>query len=365
MASKHLPYGGSTAKRTMACPGWVELAKAMPKKPSGEAADIGNLLHDAMEEYYWNNAEFKDLVGVLTYNGHVLTQEQVDGPLTSARKQMDALMDEFDIDEYVCEPFVELVPNLVGGSIDFIGVSADRKTVLVADYKFGGGYVNVFANEQLLFYSACAAATKKTSKFFRECENLVFAIVQPAINEAEASKYFTDMGEVAEFTSAFLERMKSKERKGGEHCQFCPGAPICPEQKSLAMSAVLMKPSTAKEVADTLKLVEQLQAWMKEVKDQSLSLATTGVQIPEFKLVRANTTRRYVEGAEPHVAALLGEQAYEKKLISFTKAIKLNPDVENFVEKPQGELVLVPETDKREAVTLTTPDRLTSLMANK
>ena len=40
---KHLEFGGSTAARTLACPGWHALAKKLPRPPTSEAARIGTL----------------------------------------------------------------------------------------------------------------------------------------------------------------------------------------------------------------------------------------------------------------------------------------------------------------------------------
>jgi hypothetical protein len=104
---KHLPIGGSTAARTLACPAWLARAKKVPKPKSSTYADEGNLLHDAMEEYYKNGREFSEMLGTLTYADHTLNEDHMERLLTPARDAVEGALDRFDIDQFVCEPFVQ------------------------------------------------------------------------------------------------------------------------------------------------------------------------------------------------------------------------------------------------------------------
>ena len=38
----HLPFGGSTAARTLGCPAWHRKSENLPRKPAGAAADDGD-----------------------------------------------------------------------------------------------------------------------------------------------------------------------------------------------------------------------------------------------------------------------------------------------------------------------------------
>lgn len=361
--SKHLTYGGSTAARTIACPQWVELAKKMPPKKSGKAADLGNLLHDAMEAVYRDNKTFDELVGVLEYNGNVLTAEQVEEQLKPALRMMEALLDKYKIEsEPIVEPFVELEKDHIGGSIDLIAASG--RTVVLADYKFGNGFVSAHENAQLYFYAMCAMADSKTAHLFKDCECLVFAIIQPAVAE-EPMVYETTPTAVAEFEQRYLQAIQNTQKiQSGGHCQYCPAAPICPELKAKAMSALKMNPKTAEEISEALKLIEDLKPWISQVETQTLELMTEGVVVPGFKVVAGRANKKWADDAEKEIAHILGEQAYKKELISPAQALKIKDKVafvEPLIVQPEGKPTIAPESDKRQAISFAMPERLKDL----
>lgn len=229
--AKHLLIGGSTAARTIACPGWIDLSKNMPKQKGNVYADEGNLLHDAMEDYYKNFVEFDDMIDKLTFNEQVLSKAHVVGQLEPARMFVEEVLDKYQIEQYLCEPFVEIVPGEQGGSIDMLGLSHDYKTVLVLDYKFGSQRVKVEDNKQLQFYALSAKTDKKTSSLFDEAENVVYCIIQPKC----ASKpllWESSVTALDAFKRELDEALANRDRvQEGEHCKYCPAMPICPAKR--------------------------------------------------------------------------------------------------------------------------------------
>src|SRR5690554_543717 len=361
MSAVHLPVGGSTASRTINCPAWLARAKKMPKPGSNKYADEGNLLHDALEDHYLNDTPFEAMVGVLTYAGIVLDHDHL--PLLNACKdQVEQIISDYDIDEFTCEPFVQLKEGEIGGSIDFVGVSADRKTVVILDYKTGQNAVRVTGNDQLLFYGACAQFDKVTADMFAQAETLAMVIVQPKVWD-EPKVWEQPVDALVEFKSRLDDALANPDRASpGGHCQYCPAAPVCPERKQQARAALLLEPKTSTEVAEALQLALELEVWVKQVKDQSEDLAFQGARLPGFKLVRGKSNRRYTKEAEAGLIAELGEAAYSRKLIPITEAEKkLGKGIledRGWAEKPDGKLTLVPETDKREAVPVQTDENL-------
>jgi len=47
--TKHVKYGGSTAARTIACPGWHAQSADLPRAPASAYAEEGTALHTVME----------------------------------------------------------------------------------------------------------------------------------------------------------------------------------------------------------------------------------------------------------------------------------------------------------------------------
>lgn len=228
---KHLPVGGSTASRTINCPGWLSILPHVPKPKSNDYADEGNLLHDCMEIHYMEGKPFEKLIGK-TYEKQVLNRNHL--PILDIAKQAtEQVLNDYDIDEYTCEPFVQLKQDEIGGSIDFIGLSSDRKTLLLLDYKFGAYKVAAEHNKQLAFYGMCAQADKKTRSMFKDVKRVVFAIVQPKIND-KADTWQIAVQYLSDFKHELLKALEKPDHfKTGKHCDFCPCAPLCPEKKVL------------------------------------------------------------------------------------------------------------------------------------
>ena len=134
MPDIHLPIGTSTVGRLIACPASLSRSKAAPPQGSSGAADEGTLLHTVMENYYQHDMALEDQVGVTTYAGLVFDKDMLNEQVKVAVAATESLLDLVDADELVLEQFVQYIPDLAGGTLDMIGVSADQKTLLLNDY---------------------------------------------------------------------------------------------------------------------------------------------------------------------------------------------------------------------------------------
>jgi len=364
---KHLTIGGSTATRTINCPAWIERSKELPKGKSGFAADKGNLLHDAMEAFY-KGQSFSEMVGTLKYADQVLAEDDIDEMLNPAMYATEAVLDTYDISEMLLEPFVQYEEDRIGGSIDMIGLSYDRKTVLILDYKFGNRWVSV-ETEQLPFYGLCAKTDSKTSNLFSEAEKIVFAIVQPA-RSSEAQTIEHPITVLDDFEKRLLDALDNPKRSStGKHCEYCPAAPACPDKIAKAKSALLMEPKTAHVLADSLELAEEVEAWAKQVKQQAYDIAMEGGVIPRFKLVAGRSSRKWNKTAESVLSDKLGDQAFERKLLGITKIEKLlgKGEIEalGIADKAEGKPTLVPQDAPGDMITITESENLLKLVDKK
>lgn len=353
---KHLTIGGSTATRTIACPAWVQRSKGIPKRKAGTAAHRGNLLHDAMEAHYLHNTPFSDMVGELTFQSETLTADDVTEALLPAKDATEKVLNQFHIDEILLEPFVQYTPGEVGGSIDLLGVSEDRKTIIVLDYKFGQSWVPI-TTKQLPFYGLCAATDPLTSSLFEEAEQIVFAIVQPH-RSTEAIIAEHPISVLDEFEEELQDALAHRERsQTGSHCKYCPAASVCPDKKAQANSALVIDPKHAENIAEALELAASLKPWIDEVNRQALEIMDTGGTIPGFKLVASKSLRKWTDESQAAetLENLLGEQAYEKKILTPAKAEKAlgkakKAEIESLIIKPEGKPTLVSESDSRPAL---------------
>lgn len=362
---KHLKIGGSTAGRTIACPAWLKRSEGIPRPKSGVAADHGNLCHDAMEYRYRHDKPFSEMVGKLAYEDQVLSADDVEELLVPAQYMTEEILDRYDIDQMLLEPFVQYKDNEIGGSIDMLGLSYDRKTILVLDYKFGGRYVSP-KSAQLPFYGLCASRDPNTKKLFTEAETIVFCIVQPRCSDKP--QYVEEpISTLVEFEQRLLNALANQDKATtGSHCDFCPAAPVCKTRLSQARSALMMTVETAAEIAEALTLANELESWIKQVKDQAYGIATDGGVLPGYKLVEGRSVRKWKKGAEDVLLDKLGDKAYEQKLIGITKAEKLLGkgalEEMQITEKPEGKPTLVPEESVGVEVSKNVPDSLKNLV---
>lgn len=122
-------------------------------------------------------------------------------------------------------------------------------------------------------------------------------------------------------------------------------------------------PESIKRLLNAADLIEQ---FAKQIRLQAYNMVSQGTALPDYKLVRQATKRRWA-GDPAEIAETLGlffddtEVLYEpRKLKSYTDIEEMSPEaaklVEGLTERPEGALVLVKAADKREAVTASASD---------
>jgi len=309
--------GGSTAKRVINCPASVKLVAKMPPKPSSVHADRGTLLHDAISQILEDKP---DVIG-MKYNDIILTQELYDEKIVPALAALDAI----NVDEYVVESrvgFGDLLPG-VFGSADLLGRVGNRAIVL--DWKFGDGVaVDAVENEQGMFYAAAAMRTLDTEWVFDGAKEIEIVIVQPPV----VRRWLTTPERIRQFERDLVAAVKQSQRgyaqfKTGDHCRWCAAKPVCPEMTGEVDRFVKTSLQTidATQIGHYLQQADQIEDFIKSVREMAFTMLENDVKVPGYKLVAKRGTRQWVD--EKKAEELLGDNAYEKKLISVAQAEKL------------------------------------------
>ena len=312
--------GGSTAKRVISCPASVKLVAKMPPKPSSVHADRGTLLHDAIALILEDKP---DVVG-MKYNDIILTQELYDEKIVPALAALDAINVDGSL-EYVVESrvgFGDLLPG-VFGSADLLGRIGQRAVVL--DWKFGDGVaVSAEENEQGMFYAAAAMRTLETEWVFDKAEEIEIIIVQPPV----VRRWLTTPARIKEFEMELVAAVKQSQKddaafKTGDHCRWCAAKPVCPQMTGEVDRFVKTSLQTidATQIGHYLQQADQIEEFIKSVREMAFTMLENDVKVPGYKLVAKRGTRQWVD--EKAAEKLLGDNAYEKKLISVAQAEKL------------------------------------------
>jgi hypothetical protein len=237
-------------------------------------------------------------------------------------------------------------------------------TAYVWDYKYGAGLaVEAEGNLQLLLYALALHPVARA----------VLVIYQPrAFHPGGPVRYWVvDRATLDWYAQAFrlaADRCQQPDAAllPGEHCKWCAGASMCPalHEEIDTLATLLDAPpavdpaSLGQRLAQLLRLETLVEAARQQMEQQGLQLANmTGSLIPGFKLVQKRTHRQLTDPDNLiALAPLFGVDTdvlyTEPKLrgIGELEAVLPKKLVDMCATKPQGDIALVPENDKRPAV---------------
>jgi hypothetical protein len=311
--------GGSTAKRVINCPASVKLVARMPKQFNTKYADRGTLLHNAISIILEGKP---DVIGMV-YEGETLTQELYDDKIVPALAFLEEIDPESKM-EYAVESrvgFGDVLPGVFGSS-DLLGRIGNRAIVL--DWKFGDGViVEATENEQGMFYAAAAMRTSATQWIFKDVEEVEIIIVQPPMMR----RWVTTPARIQQFERELIKAVEASETAvdtvTGDHCRWCTAKPVCPSMTGAVERALRVQLSSidADQLAHHLARADMLEEYVKSVRDLAFTMLNNDVRVPGYKLVAKRGVRQWVNDEAP--VKLLGDKAFESKLISVAQAEKL------------------------------------------
>ena len=254
------------------------------------------------------------------------------------------------------------------GTGDCLIVSRGR--IHIIDLKYGMGLlVDSEENPQMKLYAL--AALKQYEEQY-QIKKVKLTIFQP--RRENVSTWETSVAKLKKWATKELVPKAEKAFKGegeycpGEWCIFCKAAVKCraraEDKLRLAQSEFKMPPLlTDAEIEDVLAKLPDIKKWADEIQEYALAKALAGKEWTGFKLVEGRSVRKYTdEKAVIEAANAAGyHDIYKQSLISITEMEKLMGKVEfskvlgALVTKPQGKPTLVPDTDKRQAITVSNP----------
>lgn len=377
--SFHYKYGGSTAKRTLNCPGWAALASTIKREDKGSpAADRGTMLHTCCEILEDEGIEYEELLErKVTYNEHTITPELLEEKVIPAFEALEDFIEDKELTTVITEELLEF-SEVIGGTPDILAYS--QKRIACADYKFGDGVMVYAEDNDQMFFCVWLALDSDIFKLDLDPSTPVdFAIIQPSDKREETLDVWETTVEAVEaFGERFLDAVVIAEESeagenlcGGDWCKFCPGAAICPEKGQKAMNALKLIDPTELKAKDTdltipvldlskaLELAAELDPWIKDVRAFAFKELEAGAEVPGFKLVPKRATRKWVdpEGTAEYLKRKLkAKNAMVSTVISPAQAEKVSKKLgipirmkDRTVSVSSGS-TMVPESDKREAI---------------
>lgn len=405
MPDVHAVLSASSSKQWLHCPPSIRLQENFPNESSVYAAE-GTFAHEV--------CEYK----VRKYLKERVKRPQSEEFDTEEIEQITDVYTEFVITiieqmrQNGCEPlaFVEervnyshIAPSGFGtADMLIIGKDENGKGLLhVVDFKTGKGvFVDADHNSQMMLYALGGLAAYG---FIYEIETVRMSIVQPRLDNI--STFECSRQELEEWGESIKPIAKlayegKGEQKPGDWCRFCRAKPVCKAcaDEALALcredfldldagafdtaeesdmtapyeadtqTAVFKQPGLIplSELAEILPTLNRISSWVEAVFAFVSSEAINhGVPIPGYKVVEGRSKRVFTDTkAVVDTAVQNGyTDLYKQSLITLTEFEKMmgkkkfNELLGKFVAKPPGKLALVPDSDPRDAVDLTTAEQ--------
>lgn len=266
--------------------------------------------------------------------------------------------------------FSDCIPEGFGTG-DVIIISDGQ--ISIVDFKYGKGVeVDAEDNPQMMIYALGAI---RAFEDFYDLTHAHMQIIQPRLSN------FSSMDRSVEYLHQWRdEALKPKAAEawdgkgmfvpGEKQCRFCKINKTCKARADYHMALKddyeLEKANTLTpgDIATILLQVDDMIRWADSIKEYALEKALAGDEIPGWKVVEGRSNRKITD-EEAAVERLQKEgftdtDYYNVKLKGITDLEKkvgkseLAEILDGIIEKPVGKPALVPETDKRPALSLST-----------
>lgn len=375
MPTKHARCSASAAHRWINCPGSVALSDQCPDPGSSSYADEGTVAHNLAELklrhvlHEITDAQYKKKLAKIQqddyYNGEMdeATDFYVEAVLeefAAAGEGAELMIEQrLDLTEWVPEGFGTSDAVIIGG-----------RMIQVIDLKYGKGIkVEAKNNPQFRLYGLGAVALFGDLYDF---DTVKTTVVQPRLDHVDSEtvilKELLLWGEKEVKPRAIMAMEGTDYMVAGDWCRFCPAKARCRKRAEYNLELARMefqKPPllSDEEIGEVLAKAEHLKKWAEEVNEYALAEALAGKHFDGWKLVEGRSNRKYaddIQVAEKLKAAGFDEaMLYQRKLYGITEMEKLvgkkklAATLGDLLIKPAGKPVLVPESDKREAINTT------------
>lgn len=361
----HALLSASSSHRWLHCPPSARLCEGYDDKGSNFAAEgtdahalceyklrtaLGMEAKDPTEDLSWYDAEMEE-----SANGYAaFVMELIEEAKKTCPDPVVLIEQRLDYSRYVAEGF---------GTGDCV-IIADG-TLHIVDFKYGRGVlVEAEDNPQMMLY---ALGALELFDCLYDIDTVSMTIFQP--RRGNVSTYTLPKADLYEWADTVLVPTAELAWSGegeyhcGEWCQFCKAKADCRERAKANMELAkyeFKQPPllTDEEVEEILGRIDELIAWASDIRDYALQAAISGKHWTGYKLVEGRSNRKYTdERAVVAAVRAAGYDPYEHKVLGVTAMTTMlgkkqfNDILGGLVTKPQGKPTLVPDSDKRPAMT--------------
>ena len=283
------------------------------------------------------------------------------------------VIDEIEDARRACKQPILLVEQRVDASeyVDNCFGTADMviitdKVAHIIDLKLGKGVeVHAEENPQLMIYGL---GVLHMAEALYDIETVRMTIFQPRLYNSStwdvSPEYLKRWGNDVLRPAGAKALIGAGEFAAGTWCRFCRARNQCRARAEHFLELTRMEfqqPAllSDEEISEVMSKADELSKWAADVyafaQDQAIS---NGKHWPGYKVVEGRSVRKYTSDEEVIEAARKAgyKDIFKHSLISITEMERLmgkenfNAILGRLVYKPKGKLTLVPDSDKREAI---------------
>lgn len=364
---QHAILSASSSHRWLHCPPSARLQLQYPDTTS-EAAEEGTAAHALAEHKLRRMLKLRSSKPVSQYDsddmdlhtdGYVaFVNEAIENAKAHCSDTIVMIEQRLDFSEYVPDGF---------GIGDCVIVADDNLHII--DLKYGQGVlVEAENNSQMMLY---ALGALRLFDSLYDIKTVSMTIYQP--RRDNVSTWTISVDELMDWAENTLRPLAKQAFAGegefscGEWCRFCAARTTCRaramEQMKIAKKDFALPPTLSDdEISTLLPGLDDLITWASDLKEYALKSALAGKKWQGYKLVAGRSVRHFTdEDAVAEAARKAGyTDIYKTSLIGVTEMEKLMGR-KNFaeilgqlVDKPHGKPTLVPDSDKRPEIRLST-----------
>jgi hypothetical protein len=298
----------------------------------GEAAKIGTAIHALAETCFQLDSDPMKSIGTVV-EGITMTEENCEMALEHLKAIWD-MEDELGKGSVTVEkflPYQDTKKVKVGGTTDVIGISKEKRKLIIADLKTGRGYVSE-DNDQLRLY---ALAALEGEQLYKDIDTVELWIIQP--HHGETRKHSMTTQELVDWehyvlvpaidnaTNPLFQPVPSDSA-----CQYCNARTICPAQANIAEVVATAPPVemlTEGQISVLLTKFDMVEGYIKAVRDHALKRMESGSVIDGWQLQPKRALRSWTDEKEAYAGLLaLGldaRQVTKTEIITPAQAEKL------------------------------------------
>jgi hypothetical protein len=304
----------------------------MPYVEGGEAAKIGTAIHALAETCFQLDSDPMKSVGTVV-EGITMTEENCEFALEHL-KAIWAIEDELGegcvtVEKFL--PYQDTKKVKVGGTTDVIGISKEKRKLIIADLKTGRGYVDA-DNDQLRLYGLAAL---EAEQLYQDIDIVELWIIQPHHGEVRKHtmttqalvdwEHYVLVPAIENALNPMVQPVPSDSA-----CQYCNARTICPAQTNLAEVVATAPPVemlSEQQISVLLTKFDMVEGYIKAVRDHALKRMESGSVIDGWQLQPKRALRSWTdESAAIKGLLALGldeDQVTKTELISPAQAEKL------------------------------------------